>query len=184
MSRFFVTDAPVAIREFDETEVVSDKPPNVVWIRARMDVATRGKVSGDLLKLGENGQGLEGHLGNNNLALLLHNIIRWEGPDFVDEMGRPIPCSPENIKKLDTNDPFIERILDEIGERNQKRASPNPKSSTANGFTNATAADLTASQASDGESQSLQLVNGKSRSTSLADSIGRHSKSENSTPIS
>ncbi len=176
MSRFFVTDPPVAIREFDETEIVSDKPPNVVFIRARMDVATRGKVSGELLKLGENGQGLEGHLGNNNLALLLHNIIRWEGPDFVDEMGRPIPCSPENIKKLDTNDPFIEHILDEIGERNKKRESPKSGSATNSGFTSATAPGLIASPASDGESQSLQSANGNSKLTLRRASAGRPGK--------
>jgi hypothetical protein len=178
MSRFFVTDPPVAIREFDETEVVSDKPPNVVWIKARMDVATRGKVSGELLKLGENGQGVEGHLGNNNLALLLHNIIRWEGPDFVDEMGRAIPCSPENIKKLDTNDPFIERILDEIGERNAKRASPKEGSATNSGSTNAGAVVSDGSPAPDGESQSLQLATGNWKSPLQSAMAGRRNKSD------
>jgi len=178
MSRFFVPAPPVPIYEFDQNEVVSDKPPNVVWIRARMDAATRGKVSGELVKLGESGQGIEGHLGDGEVALLIHNIVRWEGPDFVDEMGRPVPCTAEQIRKLDTRDPFIAEVLSQIGERNRPRTSPNPKSATASGSTSAGDPDSMPSQVSENESLSLQLATGRSRSTLRSAMDGRLNRSD------
>jgi hypothetical protein len=180
MSRFFVTDPPVAIYEFNPAEVVSDKAPNIIWIRARMDVQTRGKVSSELVKIGKNGEGIEGHLGDNEMALLLHNIVRWEGPDFVDEAtGQPVPCTPERIRTLDTADPFIARVVDEIGERNQKRKSPNPKSVTASGSMSAGEAGSTAPHP---QSVSLQLATSPSRSSLRSALDGHLSRSDDSIP--
>ena len=58
-------------------------------------------------------------------ALLLHNIVSWRGPDFDG-----LPCTPANIRALPSaeSDPFIEKVVNEIGTRNKKRESPNPKS--------------------------------------------------------
>lgn len=114
----------VDIYEFDPAEALSETPPNVITIRARMDVATAGKVSSELMKLGVDNKP-ELHVGAHAGALLLHNVLRWRGPDFDD-----LPCTPANIRSLPSpeSDPFIEKVVNEIGARNRKRTSPNPKS--------------------------------------------------------
>jgi hypothetical protein len=126
MSRYFVTDPPVAVPEFDTSEVVSECAPNIIWIRARMDVATSGKVANELVKVGGD-NAPEYHLGAQQVALLIHNIMQWEGPDFDG-----VPCTPERIRTLDPNEPHIVKVLEEIAERNKPRASPNAKSAGAN----------------------------------------------------
>jgi len=132
MSKRFHVDPSerVDVFEFDPGEVISDTPPNVITIRARMDVATAGKVSSELMKLGVDNKP-ELYVGEHVGALLLHNILGWRGPDFDD-----LPCTPANIRALPSpdSDPFIEKVANEIGERNKKRESPNGRSPTASGF--------------------------------------------------
>jgi hypothetical protein len=187
MSRYFVNDPPVPVYEFDPAQVVSDREPNIIWIKARMDVATSGKVSSELVKLGED-RSIESHLGANQTALLLYNIVRWEGPDFVKQNadgqpirdGRgntiPIPCTAELIRTLDPNEPHVALVLEEIAQRNRKRESPNPRSpvDTA-GSTNSTAADSNGSTTeipTPRGRQSLVSVNGPLRSHLQSGSIG------------
>lgn len=181
MSRFFVTDAPVPVYEFDPSEVLSDKAPNVVWIKARMDMATRGAVSSELVRLDKDSKELEARLGDQELALLIHNIVRWEGPDFVDEQGRPIPCTPDNIRKLDGGDPFIAEVLEEIARRNPIRKSPKKEPATPSTSMSAGVAGGTERQTSptngDAPSLSLQLATGRSNSTLQNAITGRLSKS-------
>lgn len=189
-ARFFVTDAPVAISEFDPAEVVSDTPPNIIWIRARMDVETQGKVQSELVKLDGEGKA-ELHAGANQTALLIHNVVRWEGPDFEqldeadevmrDAAGRPIyvPCTPENIRQLDPREPFIEKVLDEIAERNRKRTSPNghaPATTTGSTIDTAPASAPSRPSPANGESLSLRLATTPLKSSSLIDAVGRRSK--------
>lgn len=53
------------------------------------------------------------------LALLEVNVLAWQGPSFTDaKTGQPRPCTPEHIRKLNPKMPLVERVLDEIGERN------------------------------------------------------------------
>ena len=185
-ARFFVTDAPVCIEEFNPNEVVSETEPNRIWILARMNVETAGKVGSELLKLDQEGK-TELHAGANQTALLIHNVVRWEGPDFEmldeadqpmkDASGRPIyvPCTPENIRQLDHRDPFIERVLDEISERNQKRTSPKAGAPTTNGSTIDIVPD---SDRSNEPSVSLQLATGISRSPLQSAITGRLNRSD------
>lgn len=132
MSRRFHVDPSekVDIYEFDPGEVISDTQPNVITIRARMDVQTAGKVSSELMKLGVDNKP-ELYVGEHVGALLLHNILGWRGPDFDD-----LPCTPANIRSLPSSDsdPFIEKVANEIGLRNKKRESPNGRSPIAPGF--------------------------------------------------
>src|SRR5262245_10652821 len=99
MPRYFVTDPPVPVYEFDPSEVLSEKPPNIIWIRAKMDLATDSKVKNELLKFGKDTQ-IEAHLGENELSLLIHNIVRWEGPDLQN-----VPCDAAHIRQLDPTEP-------------------------------------------------------------------------------
>ena len=123
MSRFFVDDPPFPIKEFEEGTVLDEegepKKPNIVWIKPRMDVATQAKVQNATLILGKDNQP-EFRIGDHGVALLVYNIVRWEGPDF-DKW----PCTPEWIRKLYRSEPFIERVYEEIASRNQVAVSPN-----------------------------------------------------------
>jgi len=173
MSRFHVDPSEkVDVYEFEPDSVISDTPPNVITIRARMDVATAGRVSSELMQLGE-GNKIEAHLGSHVGALLLHNILSWRGPDFDD-----LPCTPANIRSLPSpeSDPFIEKVANEIGRRNTKMESPNGRSpATASISARNGAADSTASAARDPH---LPSANGTLRSPLLSAAIGRQSRSD------
>jgi hypothetical protein len=177
MSRYFVTDAPIPVREFNPDEVVSDTRPNVIYVRARMDVETAGKVSSELVSIGADGKTVEAHLGANQTALLIHNIVRWEGPDFDG-----VPCDAAHIRTLDPTEPHIALVLEEIAERNKRRESPNGRS-PATGSTS-TSAGSTGSSTPPNEagSLSLQLATGISPLRSRITSDGRPNKSDDSTP--
>lgn len=160
MSRYFVTDLPVAVFEFDVTDVLCDTPPNIIWIRAKMDVATDAKVKSELFKLAGDNKTMEAHLGENQLALLVHNIVKWEGPD----LGH-IPCTPDNIRKLDPTEPHIALVLEAIASRNKRPDGPSPKSATASTSMNAGGLDWIPPEKNENqESLSLQLATGTPRS--------------------
>jgi hypothetical protein len=124
MSKYFVTDPPVAVLEYDDQTT-----GNVIWIKPKMDVETRGRVRSELAQLGEDGKTPIMQAGAEQTALLLHNIVRWAGPDLDST-----PCTPANIRRIDPTEPHIEKVLNQIGERNKKQASPNPKSPAGSGF--------------------------------------------------
>src|SRR5687768_233117 len=111
MSKRFHVDPNerVDIPEFDSSQVISETPPNVITIRARMSVEIAGRVSSEMMRLGADNKP-EIQVGIHTTALLLHNILGWRGPDFDD-----LPCTPENIRSLPTEDPFIEKVINEIG---------------------------------------------------------------------
>lgn len=174
MSRYFVNDPPFPIFEFDASEIISDAPPNVIYIKSRMDVETRGKVKSELVKLAKDGTTPEIQIGQNETALLLHNIVRWSGPDFDG-----VPCDAAHIRTLDPNEPHIEKVLAAINDRNLKKAAPNPKSTTESGF--ATNGSHAASPPSEG-GISLQLATSTRPSPLQSALIGRRSRSDDSTP--
>src|SRR4051812_26482923 len=125
MSRFHIDpNERVDIAEFEPDELVSDARPNVITIRARMSVDIAGRVSSELARMGADNKA-EIRLGEHTTALLLHNILSWRGPDFDD-----LPCTPDNIRALPSasSDPFIEKVVNAIGERNKRRESPNARS--------------------------------------------------------
>lgn len=132
MSKRFHVDPNerVDVYEFEPTGEQGATPPNVITIRARMNVEIAGRVKDemDMRKIDPAVQGMTGSVG---VALLLHNILAWSGPDFDD-----LPCTPENIAALPPPqlDPFIEKVVNVIGERNAKRESPNGRSPIAPGF--------------------------------------------------
>lgn len=116
---------------------LEDDPTNIIYIRPRMDIGTKGMVQSSMLSInmqassamgiGNNGQTLRIDLGAHNVALLIHNIVGWVGPDFNGTL-----CLPENIKNLDDDDPLVDKVLAEINERNKPRAK-DPLSSSASG---------------------------------------------------
>lgn len=130
----FVDTTPVA--------VTVDDGVNTIWIRPKMGYGVEQRVIGEAAKLQQaqrqngngasSGQTVEINLGAYNLALLVNNILRWEGPRFG-----AIPCTPDNIELLDDDDPLVEKVLAEIQARNR---DPKAAPSEANGNGHASAA--------------------------------------------
>lgn len=176
MPRYFVTDAPVAVLEFDPAKTISDVPPNAIYIKARMDVETKGKVTSEMVTLGADQKSLEFRAGANETALLVHNIVGWEGPDFAG-----VACTPENIRKLDPTEPHVARVLEEIALRNRAKAGPSPKSPGASTSMSAGAHGSNASPAVPA-SQALQLATGIPRSPLQSALDGRLTRSDASIP--
>lgn len=175
MSRYFVNDPPVPVAEFDTSEVISDTPPNVIYIRSRMDIETRGKVSSELVKVGSDNKTMEMQLGQNQTALLIHNIVKWAGPDFDG-----VPCDAAHIRTLDPTEPHIEKVLEEIDRRNLKKVAPNPKSSTESGFVTNGSHDGSPVNAG---GRSLQLATTIPPSVSRSGLTGHLRRSDSSIPI-
>jgi len=108
---------------------------NTIYIRAKMDLGTRAAVQDEIRASGiTTEQEVEMHgIGSYRLALLRHNIVAWEGPAFQDAQGRHIPVSRQNISLLDPNDPLVEAVSEEIGERNKPAESPDPNAAEPTG---------------------------------------------------
>lgn len=138
----FITNARIAVYEFDPATTVSERPPNIIYIRSKMDVGTKNKVQDHALKMttGKTDDA-EIHIGAYQTALLTHNVLAWEGPDF-----HGVPCTPQQMQMLDPDEPLVVKVLEEIGRRNRPQESPNPKSPGANGSTRHGAPDSTASE--------------------------------------
>lgn len=168
MSRYFVTDSPVAIPEWDDDPaIISTTKPNVIYIKSKMDVATKAKVTSEMFTVGKDSQ-LEARLGANELALLIHNIVKWDGPDFDG-----VPCTPDRIRTLDPTEPHIAKVLEVIAERNKPPKSPKAEAgisnSTSNGDTGSTIPP---------QSVSLQLATGVPRSPLLRSLDGHRNRSD------
>jgi hypothetical protein len=88
--------------------------PNTIYIRAKMDFGTKNRVLDALTSIQQSGAA-EYHVGPYLTALAEANIVGWEGPDFGG-----VPCTPENIARLDPDDPLVDAALNEIGKRNNQ----------------------------------------------------------------
>lgn len=105
------------------TVAVADDQGNTVWVLGRMGVGTEVKVSADFARLG--GRGVNAY----QLALMRHNIVKWEGPDFDG-----VPCSHANINKLDFKLPEVRALftavlekIDELNERKEEAVTAEEK---------------------------------------------------------
>lgn len=100
-----------------------EDPENIIFIRAKMDVGTQGRVNDAAAKMvvknGSMSTDMNFLLGAYNVAVLTENIVAWQGPAFEG-----VPCTPETIVTLDPTEPLIDRVLMEIGVRNAKRNDP------------------------------------------------------------
>lgn len=137
MSRF-VSDERVAVS-------LPDDPLHIIYIRPRMNVGIQNRLfstiasikaqsNGAAIKVGAEGTVIGLDIGAYNLALLTCNIVGWAGPDFDN-----VECTPQNIERLDPDDPLLDKVLSEINTRNTKASvngkSPNLPSSNSNGST-------------------------------------------------
>jgi hypothetical protein len=98
---------------------------DVIWIRNRMSVAVQQAVQSEATSMkGSGGRAMEVDIdvGMYQLALLRQNILAWQGPSF-----NGVVCTPETIGELDASEPLVQRVLQEISDRNARR-SPNATS--------------------------------------------------------
>ena len=98
---------------------------DVIWIRNRMSVAVQQAVQSEATSVKTSGgrsPDLEIDVGLYQLALLRQNILAWQGPSF-----NGVVCTPETIGELDASEPLVQRVLQEISDRNARR-SPNATS--------------------------------------------------------
>lgn len=106
--------------------------PNTIYIKARMDIDTRAAVQNEMRAAGNEAtdEVVMSHIGSYRRAMLLHNIVAWDGPAFAG-----VPCTRENIGRLDPHEPLVIKVAQEIGERNAPRESPDPNAVTPSGAT-------------------------------------------------
>lgn len=98
---------------------------DIIWIRNRMSVAVQQAVQSEATSMkGASGRAMEVDIdvGLYQLALLRQNILAWQGPSF-----NGVVCTPETIGELDATEPLVQRVLQEISDRNARR-SPNATS--------------------------------------------------------
>jgi hypothetical protein len=113
MSRFIQTDR-VAVRDGEDT----------IYVRRKMDIGTVARIDGATRRMG----GTEHAAG---VALLMYNVVAWEGPGFVDDKGKPIPCTPEQVEQLPPDDPLMALAIEKIAELMQPpEDAPGPLAST------------------------------------------------------
>jgi hypothetical protein len=116
-------------------------PTSYVMVRAKMSAGVQAAVQRDVFRF----QAIEG--GDKSLsisptgqmlALLVHNILSWHGPAFLNEDGKVMPCNRESIEALDLSDPDTERVFnmiaDEIGKLNMAKAEKVPEGEDDPGF--------------------------------------------------
>lgn len=119
----FVSDDSVSV-------FLENDPENKVFIRSRMNQGVRSRVQSAMLQISTQANvtsvaptlaQIRSDIGSYNLALLIHNITSWVGPDFDS-----VPCDREHIEKLDPQDPLLDRVLEEITNRNLAEAPVSP----------------------------------------------------------
>jgi len=88
---------------------------NTIMIRPKMDFGVKNRCMDALAAIGqENGTAdVALHIGAYQVALMVENIVGWQGPDFVG-----VACNAANIAKLDPDEPLVELVLQEIAARN------------------------------------------------------------------
>ena len=100
----------------NQTPVEITLDGNTICIRPKMDFSTKNAAMDALAAISQDGGGKAAvamHLGAYQSALMVHNIVSWRGPAFVG-----FACTPENIAKLDPDEPLVVQVLEEIGRRN------------------------------------------------------------------
>lgn len=156
MSRLFVEQQPVPVYEVDHNPEIPPDRQNVVYIKPKMSYGERA-IYNDTYVHQVRGEKIVFREYEARMVMLKLNVVRWDGPDFHDQMGRLIPCTPENIEKADPTEPFWLKVLREIDRRNApKEATPDDP----NGGTQASPTSTNDTSPGSEESAQLQEASG------------------------
>lgn len=128
----------------DTSKIEVSDGTNTFYIKRRMDFGTRCRVEDTMTQMAmKNGavDSIQLTIGAQKLALAIHNIIGWKGPDFAG-----VACTPENIERLDPDYPLLVQAQERITHLNLPHAETlDPNSSTTTGVRSTTeSADLPA----------------------------------------
>lgn len=120
----------------DTTRIPIVDGEDTFFIKWKMDFGTKCLVEDTLTKMSI-GTDTAGEImfsvGAQKLALAMYNIVGWKGPKFDS-----VPCTPENIKRLDPDYPVFVKAQDEISRRNTRQETTDPNGSTTNGAQSST----------------------------------------------
>jgi hypothetical protein len=127
----------------NEIPVPDESGENIIYIRAgKMPWGIKNKVQSAAVQIavGADGDGAQTRVtvAAYQYALMLHNIIRWEGPALRD-----FRLTQAGLDTLDAD--HGDAVLAEIQRQNPAKTSPNVKPPTATTSTNAGAASTPAS---------------------------------------
>jgi hypothetical protein len=105
----------------DTSKVAVRDGSNTIWVKRRMDFGTKCRVEDMLTRMAISTNGnrsgeIQFTLGAQRLALAVHNIVAWEGPEF-----NGVPCDQSSIERLDPDFPVFRMALDKITDLNQPR---------------------------------------------------------------
>lgn len=121
-----------AFVDTSKLEVWDETRTNKIDIKRRMDFGTKCRVEDTLTQMAlKNGEvdNIRFTLGAQKLALAIHNIVGWDGPDFVDSTTKkPIACTPESIERLNPSYPLLMKAQEKIRELNTDEETPDPNS--------------------------------------------------------
>lgn len=98
-----------------EPVAVSDEAGNTIYVRPKMGKGVEAQVSAEFGRLGGRTQAAY------ELCLLAYNVVRWDGPAFVDASGKPVAITRANIDRLDPDEPLVRRTISRIAELNTPR---------------------------------------------------------------
>ena len=119
---------------------------NTIYIKPKMDFGTRNAVIGEAVSVAMVPKEKPGgkrlvkgkrrpnapkssdalthyNVGAYQVALLIHNIVDWKGPDFDD-----MECTAEAIRSFDPDHPLVKMVQEEIA-----RLNPNPNAEDEEG---------------------------------------------------
>lgn len=171
MSRLFVDKQRVAVYERDDLSS-TDPQQNVCYIKARMNWKESSAYKDALWSLDSGGS--QAHIGAAETAAMQINVVGWDGPDFRDERGVILPCTPEQIAEMDPTEPFWQKVLGEINTRNRPRSTEATDTKKAAASTGDGDEPLTVEVNSAGHAEVLTL-----RSDARNGTDGRRMKSVN-----
>lgn len=112
----------------DTTRIPVTDGEDTFLIKWKMDFGTKCLVEDTLTKMSigtDKAGDLIFSVGAQRLALAMHNIVGWKGPKFDN-----VPCTPENIKRLDPDYPVFVKAQAEISRRNTRQEPTDPNSTT------------------------------------------------------
>ena len=121
----------VFISKFDRVTVAVNGGKDTVQIKRKMGYGDTQRLKDEFFRIeaknGETTQTFQLH--QQNTALLKANIVAWS---FIDDRGKPVSVSDENIEQLDPDSDVADLVLAAIAAQNPGKTdaseAPDPKS--------------------------------------------------------
>ena len=109
------------------TTVIQIDAFSSVTVLTKMSLRVKARVQDELLGFTPdgtaNGKITIGAIHSQKLALLSHNIVRWDGPAFIGEDNKFVKFSREALESLDPeeSEEFVDMVYAAISKLNQPK---------------------------------------------------------------